>query len=74
MLKLKEIPKFLLGLFSGFGLVKVSNIGFNMMKDNSNESSYYTGLGLVIFSVLFVAITFYVLNDKLSEKEGDETN
>lgn len=69
MLRLKEIPKFALGFFAGFGLVKVSSLGFDMMKEPASEASFYTGFGIVAFSVIFIGSVFYVLSNILTAKE-----
>jgi hypothetical protein len=67
MLKLKEFSKFMVSLFAAVGLVKVSDLGFGMM-ESGEEEFYWTGLSLVVIIVLFVAVTTYVLGNKLSEK------
>ena len=68
MLRLKKIAKFMVSLFASIGLIKASNIGFGMMETGESEF-YWSGLSVVNFTILFVAITTYVLSDKLSEQE-----
>jgi len=68
MLRLKRFSKFMVSLFASVGLIKASNIGFGMM-ESGEKDFYWSGLSIVIFIILFVAITIYVLSDKLEEQE-----